>query len=142
MKPEHTEHAPAIGLAQQIILYAKHQYGSSGDEIADIRTLMSLYSGTEEHFISDGSVREQIIDAFVNYVSHPHYLKEAIVDALGWGFMAHLHQEHGAKPEHFFLSKLAIIKGKFVDLSKKFPNISFHEAEFEEVTGEEKLLTS
>jgi len=141
MTPEYTENGPATGLSQQIILYAKHWYGSSGDTIADIKTLMSLYSGTDEGFISEGDIREHIVDTFVNYVSNPHDLKEGIINALGWGFMAHLHQQYKTKPEDFFLGKLAIIKGKYVDLSKKIPNISFHEAEFEEVE-EQKALTS
>ena len=129
MTPEYTKCEPAKGLSQQVIIYAKNWYGQSGDAIADLRAIMALYSGIKEQYISEMDVKGAIVFTFVNYVSNPYDLEEGILNALGWSHLSSLHKESGFRPEAFFLGKLSIIKGCYVDMNKKLTGISFRLAE-------------
>ena len=94
-----------------ILLYAKGWYARSGDVLADLRTLLTEYSGTDPEYISDSNIRELLCECYLKYAKHSG---RELMDMLGWGWIV-----IKRTPESIMLSGLSIADGKYVDPTKK-----------------------
>ena len=101
----------ATGLDNQIILYAKHHYGTSNDIYKDICHIIMKYCG---HVPSKNDVLKAVISTYAHYGTEnkmdiDRALREALIpDPI-----------IDRKPIEILLGHLAIISGEVVDMSLK-----------------------
>ena len=107
----------ADGFGNQIIIYSKHWYGRSGDVIEDLRKMLAVYTGNDIEHLSEGDIWQILTATFEEFV--PLWTRQdALFDMLGkkWAGWADMLQR---PPESIMVGCLAIIKGKYVDMSKQ-----------------------
>lgn len=112
----------AEDFSQHVLLYAKGHYGRSGDIIRDLKVLLEKYAMIGDP--SDNDVKHLLVSAYIDYgCKKEHIQKEALLDIIGWKWPGYPFLTR--TPEQVMIGQLAIAEGKFVNLSKKFPDIHF-----------------
>jgi len=109
--------------AHHVILYSKGHYGRSGNPIADLKAMLSVYAGIGIEHISDRDIYDHIADAFAECVHNRYYIKEAIMEMIGKKWAPPFDRFNGT-PEGAMLGKLSIVDGCYVD-PEQMLNIKF-----------------
>ena len=122
---EDVEKIAPTGIQKHIILYAKGWYGKSDKGIiSDLSEIMVKVCALPLECISKYDVIDVIIDTFSIYVSES-LRQEALREILSNRFQCIMNRT----PEEIMLGKISLVRGNYVDMSAKLPDIFFSNKE-------------
>ena len=100
-----------------VVLYAKNWHGRSGNPIADLKAMLSLYAGIDIQYISDRDIYGMIASTFAECVHNQYDISEAIMEMIGKKWAPPFDHFNGT-PEGAMLGKLSIVDGCYCDPSQ------------------------
>jgi hypothetical protein len=127
---------PTYGdLDNQIIMYAKNQYGKSNSKAfthteclyKDLRFLIGAWTGMSYDCTTNGDVNSCLISAFVHCEMYPNDKQEALSEMLGWRWGRNDGPLSDRDPICVMLGKMSITKAKWIYLPQKIKGINFKE---------------
>jgi hypothetical protein len=136
---------PTYGdLDNQIIMYAKHQYGNSVSNdfthaeclYKDLRVLIGEWTGCGYNLMKNGDVNSALISAFVHCGMYDSTERESLAEMMGWKWGRNDGALSDREPICVMLGAMAIAKAKWVYMPQKIKGINFKELIWE------KSLTS